>query len=126
VAAPYDPKEWGAAVYEDGYTISTTIAGERGLHPPCSFTYRPALDEERIQVKLEAGRAMDGKGTVAAIVKHIGRHVTAWDIKTGNGRDVSPTDEETVRRLNPELMVKILDTVNSYRPRDEARDLKNS
>jgi hypothetical protein len=118
--------EWGTAFIGDGYTVTTTIPGVRGLHPPCKMTYRPALHAGRTDFRDAISRAVDGNAAAKQMAEHVGKYVQSWDLKNDRQQEVSHKDVETVQTMQPELFEKVLNCINGYRPAEEATDIKNS
>src|SRR5688572_2002083 len=115
------------ALIDDGFSITTTIPRAPGLHPAVKLNYRPALHDERQQWLLDNERAIDGTARTNATVAIITKHVQSWDITAGPAkRPASPSDPATVKRLQPNLLDKILNLVLGYTPAQEAADEKNS
>jgi hypothetical protein len=114
------------AVIEDGYNAETVISRVPGLHPRVWLKFRPALHEERMELRDSTARAGLGAAMGKLFAEFIGEHVVSWDIKLSTKKEVDPKAVETVRKLQPELLDKILDIVCGRRPLEEATDAKNS
>lgn len=111
-----------SAFLEDGYTEEATIPGVAGLHPPCTFKYRPALSEERYE--FQRIEDVSGEQRTKRTAKVIAKHVVAWDlVRRDKPADVK--DEEGIKRLRPALLTKMLDYIMGYTPLQAATDEKN-
>ena len=111
-----------SAYLEDGYTEEATIPGVAGLHPPCTFKFRPALPEERYEFQ----RIEDVSGAMRAkrTVKVIAQHVVAWDLMRRD-KPADIKDEEGLKRLRPALLTKMLDYIMGYTPVQAGADAGN-
>lgn len=113
------------AFLEDGYTQDGYIAEVARLHPAVSFTYRPALYEEREAWRRAGAKAFDAKADTKLAADLIVGHITGWDVKKRDGAAVD-LKADNVARLHPAILRKLLEIVLGYEPSDEAKDAKNS
>lgn len=94
---------------DDGYTAKVTIPAESGVHGPLALEYRPCLAAEQSKMF----DVMDKKGNEASTIASVelaAAHVTKWDKKDRDGKDV-PANKVTLSRLAPKLLNKVLDVV---------------
>lgn len=112
-----------SAFIDDGMTREGRVAGEPGLHAGLTFSFRPALPEERYQ--FARATDLDGKAYVKRVAGVLDRHVIEWDAKDGKGQTVAKS-AENIARLHPNILGKALDQVLGYTAAEAAADAKNS
>lgn len=106
----------------DGYTRTAEIPAEPGIHPALSITYRPGLLEQRFMFQRAASQEPAEQAKVAAGI--VARHVTDWSARSGDSK--APIKPDTIRRMHPALLSKILDYVLGYAgSAEEEADVKN-
>lgn len=99
---------------DDGYTQRSTIAAVPGVHAGMTFSFRPAIHEEREALSDAIQRARGGK--ISEVMhKAVLDHVVAWD---------APLElkAEQVRRLRPSLIDKLYSSIIGMRPSDDPAD----
>ena len=109
---------------DDGYTIDGTIAREPGIHPALAFTYRPALAAER-NAHLKAAQDPAKRHKVDAAL--IAEHVQSWSVADRKGGALDKPTLALAERLQPTLMVRLVDVILGYSASgEEGDDAKNS
>ncbi len=90
---------------DDGMTREGRVAAEPGLHGQLTFSFRPALPEERYQ--FARGADLDGKAYTKRVATLLDRHVVEWDAKDGKGQGVTK-NADNIGRLHPNVLNKAL------------------
>jgi hypothetical protein len=107
---------------DDGYTKDGHVAAKPGLHGALSFTFRPALPEERLQ--FAQAKDQDGRAYGKRAAQALDRHIIGWDAADGRGNPVEK-NQHNLLRLHPTLFVALLEQVMGYEPAEAAADAKN-
>lgn len=85
--------------FPDGYTRQGYIAAVKGLHGALSFTYRPALVEERDQVSQSIRQNPSDKAN-SHIRGLLSKKLTDWDV-------AAPLSVDSIRLLHPVVYDKV-------------------
>ena len=103
----------------DGFTCKGYIDGMEGVYPDASFTFRPALSQERAvgESKIVSSPAKESESVVA---QTIARHVTEWDLlkaKTLDSDELVPVELKLadILRVPQSLTFQIYNTIMGNR-----------
>jgi len=112
-----------AFIWDDGYTLDGYIAAVPRLHPEVRFTFRPVLYAGRQAWARQMNKTSDADGDTKCSVELICKHVKSWELKHNDAEvEIKP---DTVARLHPQILHKMLDIVLGYAPSEELKDVKN-
>jgi|ERR1043165_1777125 hypothetical protein len=109
---------------EDGQSREVVISGKPGLYPAIRARYRPALADERYSYGklLRDGSGKDQFNYAVSLLK---RHLENWDVKDRNDNPI-PIAPELLKKLHPDILARLVDSVLSYSTDEETSDAKNS
>jgi hypothetical protein len=95
----------------DGMTLKATASANG---KSINFTYRPALAEAVMDYQIAAGRAASGA-----------ERMRAWDVEDGDDSlRTAPITVDTLNRIPPYLLNKMVDFITGYEEAQVVADLK--
>ncbi len=101
----------------DGWTLTTTLPGLKGVYPPLKVWYRPALPE-RVQEFLQAPKP-NAKASLAALIDLLCDQLVKWDACDENGLPV-PVARPLLETIHLPILQKLGDAVTGYGAADFA------
>jgi hypothetical protein len=111
---------------DDGYTTTGKIEPAPGIHPALTFTYRPALDRERLAFQRSLQETTDPAKRSRRRAELVVAHVTEWGATDRAGRAIDRPTVELAERLQPLLLDRLVDVVCGYTSNgEEEGDRKN-
>jgi hypothetical protein len=106
----------------DGMTLKATASANG---KSINFTYRPALAEAVMDYQIAAGRAASGAERMRAFASILVPYLQSWDVEDGDDSlRTAPITVDTLNRIPPYLLNKMVDFITGYEEAQVVADLK--
>ena len=106
----------------DGYTLDGSVKAFRRF-PELKFRFRPPLHDEVQEWRYQFDRAASGREQAQATRALLEKHLVSWD--AGEAGTTLPITAENLKRVDPQVIGKLLDAVLGYGPEEQEADRKN-